>query len=84
MHTLHTINRCLLALGIAQCLADACLFRLMDEGRVVVTSVVHVDDTFAVGEKARCDHFGRDWDQMVPVEDLGELLWSPGCFHERD
>ena len=33
----------------APCLTDACLFRLMDEGRVVMTIVVRVDYVFAVG-----------------------------------
>ena len=45
---------------------------------------MHVDDIFAVGEKARCDQFGRDLDQMVPVKNLGELRWYSGCFYERD
>ena len=34
---------------LAPCLTDACLFRLMDEGRVVMTIVVRVDYVFAVG-----------------------------------
>ena len=59
--------RCLLTFGFVQCLAGACVFRLMEVGRVVMTIVVHVDDIFAVGEKTRCDQFGRDLNQMVPV-----------------
>ena len=39
--------------GFLQCLADACVFRLMEEGSVLMTIVVHVDDIFAVGEKER-------------------------------
>ena len=38
------LTRCLVTLGFVQCLADACVFRLMDEGKVVMTIVVHVDD----------------------------------------
>ena len=52
------LTRCLLTLGFAQCLADACVFRLMDEGRVVMTIVVHMDDMFEVGERARCYQVG--------------------------
>ena len=78
------LTRCLLTLGFVQCLADACVFRLMDEGKVVMTIVVHVDDIFAVGEKARCDQFGRDLDRMVPVKNVGELRWYSWCFYERD
>ena len=39
--------------GFLQCLADACVVRLMEEGSVLMTIVVHVDDIFAVGEKER-------------------------------
>ena len=44
-----------LVVGLVQCLADACVFRLMAEGSVVVTIAVHADGIFAVGEKERCD-----------------------------
>ena len=49
-----------------------------------MTIMVHVDDIFTVGEKARCDQFGKELDQMVPVKNLGELRWYSGCFYERD
>lgn len=78
------LTRCLLVLGFLQCLADACVFRLMEEGRVVMIIVIHVDDIFAVGEKQRCDQFGRDLNEMVPVKNLGELRWYSACFYERD
>ena len=48
------LTRCLLTLGFLQCLADACGFWLMEEGRVMMTIVVHGDDVFAGGEKTRC------------------------------
>ena len=68
--------------GVLQCLTDACVFRLMEDGRVVTTIiVVHVDGIFAVGEKTRCDQFGRYLNQMVPVKNLGELRWYSGCFY---
>ena len=54
-------------------MVDACVFRLMEEGGVVMTTVVHVDDIFAVGERARCAQLGKDSDQMVSVKNLGEL-----------
>ena len=45
----------------------------MEVGRVVMAiTVVHVDDIFAMREKARCDQFGRDLDQMVLVKRLRE------------
>lgn len=52
----HThLTRCLQTSGFLQCLSDACVFRLMEQGSIVLTIVVHVDDIFAVGEKERCD-----------------------------
>ncbi|CAB1102712.1 unnamed protein product [Ectocarpus sp. CCAP 1310/34] len=78
------LTRCLLLLGFLQCLADACVFRLMEEGRVIMIIVVHVDDIFAVGQKERCDKFGEDLNEMVPVKNLGELRWYSACFYERD
>ena len=77
------LTRYRLTLGFLPCLADACIFRLMEDGRVVMIIMVHVDDIFAVGEKTRCDQCGRDLNQMVPVKNLGELRWYSGCFYER-
>ncbi|CAB1106471.1 unnamed protein product [Ectocarpus sp. CCAP 1310/34] len=78
------LTRCLLLLVFLQCLADTCVFRLMEEGRVIMIIVVHVDDIFAVGQKEMCDNFGRDLNEMVPVKNRGELRWYSACFYERD
>lgn len=67
------LNKCLLALGFEQCLADSCVFCLIEGGKVVMLLVVHVDDIFAVGEKDRCEKFGEDLNKFVPVKSLGEL-----------
>ena len=45
------LKKCLLALGFVQCLADSCVFRLVEGGKLVMHPVVHVDDIFAVGKK---------------------------------
>ena len=68
-------------LGFQQCLADACVFRLVEEGRVSIIAVVHVDDIFAVGLKSRCDVFRDKLNRMVPVKNLGELRWYGGCHY---
>ena len=78
------LKKCLLALGFVQCLADSCVFRLVEGGKVVMHLVVHVDDIFAVGKKERCDQFGKDLGRLVPVKSLGELKWYSGCYYERD
>ena len=78
------LKKCLLALGFEQCLADSCVFRLIEEGKIALLLVVHVDDIFAVGSKERCDRFGEDLGRYVPVKSLGELKWYSGCYYERD
>ena len=42
------LTTCLKTLGSQQCLADACIFRLVEEGRAAIIAVVDVDDIFAV------------------------------------
>ena len=45
------LKKCLLALGFVQCLADPCVFRLVEGGKVAMHLVVHVDDILAVGKR---------------------------------
>ena len=51
------LTSCLKTLGFYRCLADACVSRLVEEGRVTIIAVVHVDDIFAVGLKSGRDVF---------------------------
>ena len=46
--------------------------------------MVHVDDIFAVGLKARCDQFCEDLNRLVPINNLGRLRWYAGCRFSRD
>ena len=69
------LTTCLKRLGFEQCMADAYVFRLVENGRVAVTAVVHVDDIFAViGQKERCDRLCVDLNRTIPVKNLGESL----------
>ena len=72
------------SLGFEQSLADACVLRLVESGTVSIVTVVHVDDIFAVGRKARCDQFCEDSNRLVPINNLGELRWYAGCRYSRD
>jgi len=56
------------SLGFEQSLADACVLRLIESGSVSIVTVVHVDDIFAVGLKARCDQFCEDLNRLVPLK----------------
>ena len=48
-------------------LADACVFRLVEEGCVAITAVVHVDDIFAVRLIRRCDVFRDELNLLILV-----------------
>ena len=78
------LTTCLKTLGFQQCLADTCVFRLVEEWRVAIIAVVHVDDIFAVGLKNKCDVFRDELNRMVPVKNLGELRWYGGCHYTRE
>ena len=78
------LTTCLKTPGFQQCLADACVFHLVEEGRVAVIAVVHVDDIFAVGLKSRCNEFRDELNRMVPVKNLGELRWYGDCLYTRE
>ena len=52
----------------------------MEKGSVAKTIVVRINDVFAVGKRKRCDLFGRDLNQLVPVNNVREPRWYSGCF----
>ena len=72
------LTRCLLRLGFVQCLADACVVRLMEVGRVVMTIVVHVDNTFAVGRSQGVTSQG--FESNGPGQKSGRVALVPGVF----
>ena len=61
-----------------------CVFRLIEDERVAITAVVHVDDIFAVGQKKRCDKLCVDLNRTIPVKNLGDLQWYGGCRYSRE
>ena len=78
------LTTCLKTLGFQQCFADACVFRLVEKGRVAIKAGVHVDDIFAVGLESRFDVFRDELNRMVTVKNLGELRWYGGCHYTRE
>ena len=57
--------------------------RLIENGRVPITAVVHVDDIFAAGQKERCDRLCVDLGRTIPVKNLGDLKWYGGYRYSR-
>ena len=78
------LTRCLKRLGFEQCMTDVCVFRLIEDRRVAITAVVHVDYIYAVGQKERCDRLCVDLNRTNPVKNLGDLEWYGGCRYSRD
>ena len=46
-------------------MTDVCVFRWIEDERVAITTVVHVDDIFAVGQKERCDRLCVDLNPTI-------------------
>ena len=78
------LTTCLKRLGFEQCMTDLYVFGLIEDGRVAITAVVHVDDIFAVGQKERCDRLCVDLNRTIPVKTLSYLKWYGGCRYSRD
>ena len=67
------LTTCLRRLGFEQCLTDVSVFRLVENGRVAITTVAHVDDIFAAGRKERCERLCVELNRSISVKNLGEL-----------
>ena len=69
--------------GMEQCKADPCVFRLIRDGVVVMIVCVHVDDITVAGESEACVFLST-----CLLEEFqstgGELSWYLGCAFERD
>ena len=78
------LTTCLKKLSFQQCLADACAFRSIEEGRVAIIAVVYVDDMFAVGLESRCDVFRDELNRMAPAKNLGQLRWYGDRHYTRE
>ena len=78
------LTTCLQILGFEQCMTDVCVFHLIEDRRMAIIAIVHVDDTFAAGQKERCDRLCVDLNRVIPVKSLGELKWYGGYRYSRD
>ena len=78
------LTACLKKIDFEQCMTGVYIFRLIEDGRGVITAVVHVDDMFAVRQKESCDRLCVDLTRTIPVKNLGELKWYGGCRYSKD
>ena len=54
-------------------MTDVCAFRLIEDGRVAITAVVHVGDFFGVGQNERYGRICVDLNQTTSVKNQSGL-----------
>ena len=69
--------------GMEQCKADPCVFRLIRDGVVVMIVCIHVDDITVAGESEACDFLSTCLLEEFQTTG-GGLSWYLGCAFERD
>ena len=69
--------------GMEQCKADPCVFRLIRDDVVVMIVCVHVDDIIVAGVPDACDFLSKCLLEEFQTTG-GELSWYLGCAFERD
>ena len=69
--------------GMEQCKADPCVFRLIRDCVVVMIVFVQVDDISVAGESEACDFLSTCLLEEFQTTG-GELSWYLGCEFERD
>ena len=69
--------------GMEQCEADPCVFRLIRNGVVVMIVCVHLDDITVAGESEACEFLSTCLLEEFQTT-RGELSWYLGCAFGRD
>lgn len=60
------------SLSFEQCLTDACVFRLVEDGAVSIDAVVHVGGNFTAGRERWSVRFCDDFNRLVLFNNLRE------------
>lgn len=72
------------SLDYEQFIADAFVVRLVREGSISITALVHVDNIVAVGRRSRRDRLCENLNHLLDVDNLGELSWYTICRFPSD
>ncbi|CAN0073780.1 unnamed protein product [Sphacelaria rigidula] len=70
--------------GMVQCEADPCVFKMEDAGDVRVIFVVHVDDILISGAEGNVRKVVKVLTDKFPTTNLEEVTWYMGCAVDRD
>ena len=71
-------------IGLEQCKAKPCVFRLMVKDEVSLMVGVHVDDVIVSDGKNACEKFFAQLKERFPVKKQGELKMYTDCAFVRD
>ena len=70
--------------GVEQYKSDPCVFRLIREGKIVLTLTVHVEDMAVAGPKDKVDKLLVVLNKDFTTNDLGELSFFTRCVFSQD
>ena len=70
--------------GMEQCMTDPCVFRPIQEGKLVLILAVHVDDMVVVGTRVDVNKLLVMLNKDFETNDLGELSFFTGCTITQD
>ena len=65
--------------GMEQCMTDPCMFRLIREGKLVLTLAVHVNDMAVAGTRVKVNKLLVTLNNDFETNELGELSFFTGC-----
>ena len=75
----------LIAKGFERFQADPCVFRRKHSGKIVVITVVYVDDLLVLSKTKQEEHHALEHlRSSFPIKDLGEISYYLGCHITRD
>ena len=70
--------------GMEQSRTDACVFRMVVDGKVELIMAVHVDGIVIAGLDEACRDFHAALNTNFPTNSLAELTWYTGCAFKRN
>ena len=59
--------------GVTRCRADPCVFVMKEEGKTVMVSFIHVDDSMLCGKQEAINVFKEKVKERFNIKELGQL-----------
>ena len=68
--------------GMTRCRADPCVFVMKEEGKTVMVSFIHVDDSMLCGKQEAINVFKEKVKERFNIKELGQLKNHLGIWYE--